>query len=299
MNTQRVKNLVMILLLALNVVLGALMIDNANRYKMSDQQEKAIRSLLTQNSIGLYAILPTEFRPRKMLMLQPYTFDEGKLTALLFTAEEAAEAQRTAVPEARRVDYALDAIELHVEPGRFWYRNPAGFVPSGSSGRPAAHNNAQSMCDEIVALLATPQIQFAMDSPPIVYAEEGYTVYDYRGRYRGETLYTNSIKFTVSDAGITELRAYFSTPDGFVGEERDIYSCDEALLSLLVGLKSIYGDMTSEVIVLNRIDMVYYLEESSQSSQNVLRAVPYYRIYTRLSPETPFLVNAYNNNLLR
>ena len=296
MNTQRVKNVVILLLVVVNIALGILIIDNENKYKLSDRQEKAIRSVLTQNSIGLYTILPTEFKPKKMLLLQPYTFDESKLTALFFPDAEGL--VRTEEPTEWRVDYVLDAVELHVEPGRFWYQNAMGFVPPDTKYLPA-QGSAQDMCDAMVKRLATSQIQFALNGLPISYHEEGYTVYDYRGQYRGETLYTNSIKFVVTDAGITEIRCSFSTPDGFTGEARDIYSCDEALLSLLAGLKSIYGDMESEVIVLSRIDMVYYLEDASQNSQNALKAVPCYRIYTRLSPESPFLVNAYNNNLLR
>jgi len=294
MSMQRVKNLVIILLLAVNIVLGVLILDNENRYKLTNRQDSAIRTILTQNSIGLYTLLPTDFKPKRMLLLQPYTFDESKLTALLFPGSDV---QKTDGIDGEPV-YIYGDAELHVYPsGRLVYLNPDGLIPTGQSK--SVHSDARKMCDALVSKLSTPQIKFSLDEPPIVYREDGYTVYEYRGRYKEYMLYTNYIKFRVTDAGITELSCAFTIPDSFTGEARDIYSCDEALLSLLGELKSIYGNMDSEVIMINRVDVVYYLEGSSQRNENTLKAVPYYRIYTRMSPETPFLINAYNNNVLR
>ena len=293
MNTQRVKTLVICMLLAVNVVLGALIFDNENRYKLSNKQETAIRAILTQNGIGLYALLPADYAPKRMLLLQPYTFNEEKLTNLLFPEGDA---RRTESIDGKPV-YVSGETELYMDGGRLLYVNPDGFIPAGQGL--SSHTDARKLCDAVVAELSSPQIKFTADDKPIVYREDNYTIYEYRGRYRDYTLHTNYIKFRVTNAGITELLCSFTTPDGFTGEARDMYSCDEALLSLLGELKSIYGNMESEVIVITRVDVVYYLEESSQGSQNVLKAVPYYRIYTRMSPETPFLINAYNNNMLR
>jgi len=291
MNTLRVKNLVIIMLLVVNVVLGALILDNENRYKLSNKQETAIRTILSQNSIGLYTLLPTDYTPKRMLQLQPYTFDEEMLVQLLFQ-ENAAVSKL----DGTESSYTSGDTTLYVNGGHLVYVNPDGFIPAGQNQTP--HSDARKLCDALVGTLSTSQIKFVMNEPTPV-SNDGATVYEYRGRYNDWTLYSNYIKIRVTDAGITELSCYFTTPEGFTGEARDMYSCDEALLSLLGELKSIYGNMDSEIIVITRMDVVYHLESAAQGNQNALKAVPYYRIYTRMSPETPFLINAYNNNMLR
>jgi len=297
MNMQRVKNVVILMLAALNLVLGGLIIDRSNRYTLSEKQRTAIHSILSQNYIGLYTTLPTDFAPRKMLSIRPYVFDEAEMQAYFFP-QEGDVPRREEDPNGRLVGLIGETAELYLEMGRLTYLDAEGFLPRGYTDMPQTSGDVQKMVDALVEEFATAQMKFTLDNQA-AYAADGYVVYEYRGTYRGQILYSSFIKCKVTEAGITELRCSFGIPEGYTGEARDIYSCDEALLSLLGELKSIYGSMESEVIRISRIDMVYYLEESPQNNLSTLRAVPYYRIYIRTAPESPFLINAYNNNVLR
>jgi len=292
-NMQRVKTVVIFLLVIINIALAALLVDNSSRYKLSERQKAAISTILSQNNVGLYTLVPTDFRPMRMLLLQPYAFEEEALRGLFFGAEEP---ERAEEQSERRVSLTQANAELYLEPSRLIYQNPDGYLPPGYAAMPATPGDIQRMLDSLVEKLAPKQLTLVLDKY-MAYGEE--QVYEYRASYRGHVLYTSYVKCKVTAAGVTELRSSLSIPDGYTGEERDIFSCDEALLSLLGELKSIYGNMESEVTMLTGIDMVYYLEEAAQSGQSEMKAVPYYRIYTRTSPELPFLINAYNNKVLR
>jgi len=295
MNTARVKNLIIVLLIVVNLALGVLIINQESRYQMSGEQEEAIQSILSKNFIGVYALIPREFRPMKTLQMQLYEFDEEALVRVAMPDAPSGEITRVEVTAGRSVvQYSHEGVDLLVEPGRFVYMSQSGYATPAFLRNPAGQAEMRALCDSFISQFATPQMAFTYDNT-VVYREDGYTMIEYRGTYKGQILYTNYVRCKVTADGITELRCAFSTPDGFVGAARDIYACDEALLSLLGTLKSIYGDSGKDaMIIIRKIDKVYYLEDSG-----AMKAVPYYRVYTDGAIEVPFFINAYNNTVLR
>ncbi|MCL2235053.1 MAG: hypothetical protein FWB98_01265, partial [Defluviitaleaceae bacterium] len=111
--------------------------------------------------------------------------------------------------------------------------------------------------------------------------------------YRGYILHSNQLRVRVTDLGI--VSAFFSrmeVVDGFVGYARPIFSPDEALLSLLNFIRTVYG-IYSEIEITN-MQLVYTMGPGG-------RGVPAYFFTVTKGREGwayHYVINAYTNTIL-
>lgn len=289
MNTQRVKNMVIILLAVLNVVLFVALIIQSNTYRLTAQQEKAVRSLLSDNAITVSANITKTFKPIKALNMLPYTFDISKEADSFFDDTE-----KTAFTEAwNKTTIASDTETLSLEENVLRFESSVGyknedFLKKGYSDMTATRN----LCDEYIEKIRPNELKFEFDH---IEQDEDYSFYYYRGIYKGHIIYSNYIRLRVSALGVEVASCYYSgIPSGYNNYAREIYAPDEALFSLMKHLKNVYTDVDIDI---NDMEMVYYLDSIAI---DIAKAVPCYRFKVSVKGiNISYLVDGYTNNVIR
>jgi hypothetical protein len=121
----------------------------------------------------------------------------------------------------------------------------------------------------------------------------GFRLY-YRELYREHLVYSNFIDFWVTENGITRVEMQYGEVTDYAGPSLEICSTDEALLTFIQRVRSIWPERPIEI---TRMDLVYYQEEIRARENAALRASPYYRIFIE-DNEVPFMINAYTNTFI-
>ncbi len=279
MNIQRLKNFVIVALLLLNIVLLGLNYEQSNKYRLTDDKESNIKTLLSNNRIYLYEALTRDFSPKYRLNLLPFTYDENALCELFFGNTDI---KKTVEPN--RVTYRHNNATLTFTGGFAVYDDPE---PSDGANTNATR---QQRCEELLTSFEemTSSAEFERDQS---FTDEEYQIIEYRSRYDGMTIYSNYIRFAFTEGGLSQVRFQYAEPLSYTGEKKEIYSADEALLTLMYEIKNIYGDTPAFV---REMELVYTAETTGSADQTT--ASPYYRIYIKEQNE-PFLINAFFNQV--
>lgn len=295
LNTNKVKNIVLILLVALNVSLfGLIQLENS-RFRLSAAQETAIRELFAANNIEITTTIPRNFRPMRGLYVQPFRHDIHEHGARFFpnetpefvplwNSETLQVGERTLTLDNT---YLGDYVLLYnYEPGH----STPEFLERGFTDVYAG----RALVDEFIRTMAPPGLDFIFN-----YAawDEDSFLFEYRGYFMGYIISDNFISVRIMENGIVGARFLFAgIPYEFSSEAREIFSADEALFTVFQDTLHRYAD--SEVVVV-RIQLAYYLAGGMANADGITKAVPCYKISVEIDGRTRlFWVDAYTSELL-
>ncbi|MFV0519622.1 MAG: hypothetical protein ACK5LY_05030 [Lachnospirales bacterium] len=276
MKWDKAKNLIIVFLIIMNVFLYFANYYYDKKYSLSTQQEKNIITVLGENKISMYANMPDKNLPMASLIIAPSLadYDRNKIAdnflGSTYTKSENGDIQTFT---------SVDGI-ITFENGFFYmdFLEPLTFVDNPK---------------EYIKKFGKPLEDFVLDK---VSQEEGYTIYEYREKYKNTIVYTNRIEITTKDNNIYNILGFFGENDGYSENPKDIISADMALFTFIKTAKEIYGDTE---LFIEGVDVVYYQEEYFPYSENEFQtnAMPCYRIYVQ-DQSVPFIINAYTNKVI-
>ena len=284
MNIGKLKNLMILFLAVLNAALLALNIAESRKYLLSVRQETAIRSLLSQNGIGLHKPPIKDFSPKSNLSVTVLSVPEDELLRIFFEGGE--DPVRTV--ENNETAFNFGGKNLYVNHGYVFYEDL-------DAGRLGYYNmtadEKMELCEAYAVEIGKlhKSMNFELDR---TYEDEDEYVIEFRGEADGYVVYSNFIRFHFFDEDVFQIDFSFAEVNGFAREKKDIFAADEILLTLMYELKNIYGDYPVEIL---DMDIVYRLMNSGGLGE-AQNATPYYRVYIKEQPE-PFLIDAYLNRL--
>jgi len=281
MNTNNVKNIVLILLVALNAALFGLIQWENNRFRLSAAQETAIRELFAANDIEITASIPRSFRPMRGLYVQPFYHDIDHYAALFFPNETPQREYAWNWVALRVGERELRLEGLYIGSYILRYENPIGrstpaFLERGVEDLYAS----RALVDKFINSIIPNELQFVFNYA--AWDEDSFS-FDYRGYYRGYIIRDNSIRIRVAENGIVGATFRFTCiPYGFSNDSREIFSADEALLTVLQDLVSRHRGtaINDDIVSINvvNISFAYVLADGAPAADFITKAIPNYKI---------------------
>ncbi|MDR1665141.1 MAG: hypothetical protein LBR83_09520 [Clostridiales bacterium] len=279
---ERAKNLMIVFFLVLNALLAWFLYRESNRYTLTQEREQAVYDVLRRNNVTRYTRIMRNYAPMRPLAISGYAYDSEALVQIFFDEPETVTAEESNPDESV---YYTDAARLVISNGYISYELISAGGTAADEGAPRTAS-ASALCEEFI------RKHFPDYRADGMITETGGLRYIYRQAYQNYLVYGNFIEFFVTADGIAQIDMQYGTVLGFEGQEQEICPPDEALLTFIQRIRSLYGGAP---VMLTQMDMVYYYqEEPNRRGYMVLQAVPYYRIFIE-DQALPFLVNAYSN----
>jgi len=275
----KVKKQILFFLALLNVSLFVLIYVNNRAYSLPQGRQQLITSLLRENNITCYVDILANFSPMRQIEMQPPDYDAGAFVKLLVSDPESI----VKSVERNKNIYKNDRETLIIDDTEVSYRNRSGVAEIIISSE-----DAEIISTELLKKINGLGGNFTADRLNPIETEYGW-LFQYKDRYRGYIINSNSLEITVNGNGIASVSYRYLKPAAFIGARREICSADEALLTVMREIKNIYGE-NMEPKLITRMEIVYHNNFSA-------RATPYYRVHIS-GRETPFLINAYENTIL-
>ncbi|MCL2396524.1 MAG: hypothetical protein FWC93_00480 [Defluviitaleaceae bacterium] len=289
MNTERVKNILIVMLGVITLVMAVLIYVQESRYTLSGAQETAIISLLAQNDIHFDArYMVRDFRPMRQLAMGHYTHDREELAIRFFGRDQEPDVEIDghdmiySIPNKYMIHSDLNnAITFYM---------PGGFTNEAFAASPGGATAEQLAREFIEQMLGMPpdMERFSIEVDPLNnWIISLFTV------YRGYMLYNDHIRVRVTYDGITSVFYSRTYHHGFTGETHSIFSGDEALLALL---NHLHRTGVEGHIRLTDMRLAYFLIGDGENSTGV----PAYVFTLDLGLGVPFnyLFNAFTNEFI-
>jgi len=288
MEWERAKTYILIFFLLLNIALGILLVMENRRYTLTFDQERLIRTVLSQNNITMYRMPIRQFPPMRPLEVTGFYYNTEALVQIFFEHPQTVEH----IDTGREGNYIFQygSSRLHISNGFIEYRNPNGFRQRGNAFLSHLQDeitlhDARRLTDIFINSYFP---DFALDGS----FEEGHNRrVIYRQKYREMFIHSNFIEFLVTPVGIQQIEMQFGEILGYTGSPRMIFSPDEALLAFTQRVRHITQE---EPMTITRMDLVYFQEYISDQP-GPYHAVPFYRVFTLCNEDMPFLINAFTN----
>jgi len=274
---EKAKYLIIIFFLLLNILLAALLFREESRYTLSDEQDRAIRSVFRQHNINTYTRLVRRFKPMRRLAVSGFFYDMERIVSVLFSDPSSVEK----IADSRREIYANGEGRLVLSNGFISF----SYLYDGGELSLPSREEAAALCE---AFIKKNYPDFVLDVRADF--DDGYR-FRYSQVYEKYVVYGNFIEFFVDGNGIRHIDMQYGEVIRFDGLEQEICSPDEALLTFTQHFRSIDREMP---VIIDRMDIVYYQEVFSDKEYIPLQSTPYYRIFIN-NQEVPFLINAYTN----
>ena len=289
MNTERVKNILIVLFSLIALSLAIFVFVDEGRYNLAAAQEAAIISLLEHNDVHLgdRMEMPRSFRPMRGLDLRRYDYDREGMVARFFDTEPQVEI------EGDNMFFFTDDREMVYSYHHNWiiFDIPGGITNEAFSAAPGAAAARQLAEEYIEALIGMPP---GMEHFFTRLNHDNDYVIGFFSTYRGHVLYNDHIRITVTNVGITYILYSRVINSGLTGEGRVVFSADEALLALLNHLQHIQIEGR---IVLEEMRLDYYLV----NDDGRWTGVPAYVFTAWHAPSElvfNFIFNAYTNEYI-
>ena len=259
MDTDRVKNILIVLFSLVAIWLGSLILVNESRYNLSAAQETAVLNLLERNDIHFDGQIIRNFSPKRFLALTNYSYDREDLAMRFFAGEDFG-VSIDLTNYNYMMYYTDNSYMIYFgQENTIFFETSEGITNKAFEKAPGA-NTAEQLAREFVEeIMDMPQ--GAQSFTHISF--NGDWVISFFGTYRGYILYNDHIRVRVTDEGITSALFSRVINDGFMGEAVSIFSGDEALLALMHHLR---GTGVQGRIMISYMGLTYFLaEESGQS----------------------------------
>jgi len=298
MNTERAKNVLIALLSVIALTLSVLIFVTEGRYTLTAGQEADIISVLQRDDIHLRddVSLLRDFHPARQMVMRRYSYDAEALATLAarFFGDDGF---------AMEIDYP-DAYSFahpnHPEGMMMTYLSWTNIItfamPQGISNEAFL-----TMANERAAeLLATQYIESLIGMPPnmqhysTAISYHGNWVVDFFSVYRNFVLQNDHIRVHVSEDGIIRIEYSRVEYDGFLGDARNIFPPNEALMALMNHLRIVM--MAEGSIMINDMRLSYFLAEEGGESAGIPAYV--FAVYMGGNMRWNYIFNAYTNELL-
>jgi hypothetical protein len=278
MNMAKVKNVVLLLLVMLNLALFGLIQAENGRFRLSAAQDTAIRKLFEMYGFEIDAAIPKNFRPMRGLYVLPFQHDMDAHAQRFFPGE---------TPEAEEwlgsLTLRVGESSLTLENNVLRYLNHSGYATEAFLERGFGDAEAErELADGFVKRIVPPELNFVFDySTDWLDFDEVLTAFIYRGYYGDRLIQNNWIRVLVNENGITRVTCHFtSVPQRFSSHPREIYSADEALFSALQRLVHRHRD--NDVRVLG-VDVAYFMVTNPTDTEFYTKAIPCYKIMVEIN----------------
>ncbi len=273
MNWFKAKNLILISLVALNILLIMLIMFTNDKYILNSQQvENTYQVLSSKYNIGLYTELPRKFEPMREIEV----INDGQSTSdYLYKTFMGDDKGVKIIEEDDKMIYKNNEMTLMTQSGDFILE---------------ITNGLDLKRDEILKSFEEVSGDFYLYSK---YTLGDTTYFDYREKYKEQTIYTNYFIFREQNNRVIGVEGYFARPTGFIGEQREIVSVDMALFQFA----NFYPKEEGEQLFIDYIDLVYNQEQVVNEPDVALKATPCYLIKVR-GNLVPVKIDAYTNIVL-
>jgi len=287
MEWEKAKKIFIYILVVINIVLLGLNLKNNHKYTITSAQERAVYTLLSNNGIGLYTELIENFEPMRQLAVSAKTTDAEEIKNNFFDEGEVititVEFDSTIYKSGKKTVTVSDNSSI-------LYNNPEGTGEIKTLNR----KNAIDEAERFISVLGFENTR-TVKMESIKQKDEGYIV-KFSESYDDIKMFCSVEDVYVTERGVVEAKLVFYTPDGYIGERKEICSCDEALLTVLYDMNEDGGVKNGTYI--EKIELGYdFQEERDISEVSILRLVPCYRVFAS-NRENPYLVNAYTNTII-
>lgn len=280
MDWSKAKSIIIFFLIIINCMLLFVFVYSNDDNFLTSEREKAIIKLLNKEDIQLQSEIPKTSDPMPIISLTYKENDIEELKHIFFgTAEDvkrSVEANSTILKKENKM--------LTIENSMITYID--------ESDKNIIKNFNETSAKEIVEEFIKNELKskyskYKFHSTSIL--DNGYSL-KYYEIYNGYTLYSNYMKFDVTNEGIESIQIDKYEAVGVLGIDRDICSADEALLTFIYTMRE---KKQNENIIIDKIELGYKLEEKLKKSVNG-KAIPCYRISIK-NDNKIYYINAYTN----
>jgi len=293
MNTERAKNVLIALLSVIAVSLAALIFVIEGRYSLTAGQEAAIIGILERDDIHLNADVVRDFQPARQMGMRRYDYDLDGLAVRFFGDEDFTREFVDPVDIFTHADRIDEGMEMRYSA---WSNVVMFLMPQGISNEAFA----TMLNDRAAELLATQYIESLIGMPQnmqhysTTISYQGYWVVDFFTMYRGFVLQNDHIRARVSEDGIFRIEYSRVNYDGLIGDARNIFPPNEALMGLMNYMRN--DRMAEGPITVSDMRLSYFLTEEGGQSVGVPAYV--FSVYMGGNMRFNLIFNAYTNGLL-
>ena len=275
------KKFVIVLLVCLNVVLAVLYQSQQKENTMTSAQEKVAFEVLSKNGITMYTDLITEYAPMRRLICKKTLYTKERLEQIFFDGKKT-----VVIPSDGKILYRGDNTVLTMQGSK------GEIVYDVSVGKDnLTKDQAIEQAEQYMKHLEQDFQHFTLYGAQE--QENGYCVKFYQ-KYENQYVFSNYIWIYVSTDGVYRTEFCYHPVEGYIGERKDIFYADEALLTFMRTWKQMKPEQNATV---QRIDLGYITAEMNGSADGSSYAVPCYMISV-MEHEEPFLINAYTCQMI-
>lgn len=287
MNWTKVKNILIILFMILNVALGTYSYSKRyHRYTLSTERIEQVQELLQTNQIKMTGKIVSSFYPMSKLKIELGKYEDITLIERIFN-----DSQMIPSIESHGRRYVKGKEELWISRqegnmvGVISYTNPDGRGRLKS----LAYEDVKKVGDQFVKEITSGKGKFVIDEQGTT--QEGYRL-SYKEVYKGWRLFNSTVDIVLTEKGVVWGQLLRYQPIRFHGEKRDIYPPDEVLLNFIYFIREQYP---VEPITIVKMDLGYDAGTRDGTRDIYGIAVPYYRII--LETGQIFYINGYTNEI--
>ena len=282
MDWRKAKEIIVFVLIVINAALFLLNRYYNNDYRITQSEEEAVYRLLSQNGIGIYTNLISEYQPMKQLDVTVSSPDIEELKRMFFDEDENVEVE----VEFEQSILKSYSAELIAEDSKLKYSCPTGKGNVEGFGKDAA----KKLASDFIKNMGPDYSEYVLDR--ITYKNGGYQL-EYYEYYKGIKVFCNYCIFFIDDNGIKTIESENYEINGFIGETKEIYSSSEAVLTYIYSNKG--EDKSGNFI--EDLEIGYDFKDSEEVVDgSKIRLVPCYYIYL-INVDEPFVVYAYDNTI--
>lgn len=288
MLAKKANTMIIIFLAVLNVALATLNTREWQRYRLSDVKAADISTILENRGVIINVDIPRRFAPMKTLTLSPFPFSNSNGTSdfagILFASDE--------IP--KRVETLGEIVLTHGTKTLTFINKGFRFEDTSESQGRSDETAAVELADNLAASMGALSPGLGLERKSVRDEGEGHLLIEYRGAFKSYTIYSSFLRVRIGGGKLTYARGDFYLPEDFQAS-RDVYAADEALYALGRELRRIYGVRENESpITVDGIDIVYLVESSAASTEEEVKAEPYYKFEVSIVDE-PIFINAFTN----
>lgn len=278
MEWEKVKYVVIFILIALNVGLFGLRYQQGQGSVLSGTQERAVFQVLSRNGITLYTELDSVAEPMSRLRATVATYAKEDLETVFFDG-----ATTTVTQKNEEITYTEGEKTLVL----------SGFDGVFTNGELAETEEVLSRSEALAAgeaVVANLSKLFGEMQLQNIWQKSGTWGLEYVGVYNHELIFSNECTIYLTAEGVSDMTFSFVTISGTESEEKEIIFADEALITFMRAWLEL-GE--TEEIAIQKVSVGYYLPKTTAYGEGAeLYLEPHYCIST-LEDNQKFFVNGY------
>lgn len=254
MNTDIIKNIVIVALSTLIVLFSVLIFFDERAYVLTAEEKSNIESLLNRNGFNLSpeVQMPAYFRPMHRVNLQNYEHDTIAIVSRFF-GDASFETDYEIGSTFFYNDILLKDVELIVNTNELIFISYYGFLPEGVQAgfaRTAAAAVELGLMFIHDVLGVTDIVHFSTSL-----TQRGEYVLVFFAEIDGLLVYNSQVRMRIAEQGIVHVTYSHMTQSGQSEYMYPIFSVDEALLSLTHHMRAVYE--VYEIVTIIDIQLVH------------------------------------------